>query len=108
MANTLWVQARPSETTTRKVVLSEYDPAHPGTHEAWIVAYEEPRVDADGNAVEPANPPIEVGDTPAVRARIADKSLVEVRGPSAQLKVDTGESTPRAVSEKDAKKAENR
>lgn len=100
MANTLWVQARPGkdnaskEDNTRKVILSEFDPAHPGTHEVWIVAYEDPRVDSEGNRVEPANPPVEVGDTPLVRQRIADKDLIEVRAPAVEAKKPSGKPKP--------------
>jgi hypothetical protein len=79
MANTLWVQAVPGD---RKVIVSEYDESHPGNHEAWIVAYEDPRFDADGNPVEPANAPVEVGDTPLIRQRIAEKVLQEVSSPA--------------------------
>jgi hypothetical protein len=82
MAKTLWVQANPTEANTRKVILSEADEAHPGTHEVWIVAYEDPRFDADGNPVKPANPPIEVGDTPGVRAALNAKDLIEVSAPA--------------------------
>jgi len=87
MANkTLWVQANPTPENTRKVVLSEADEAHPvnenGLHEVWIVAYEDPRRDADGNLIEPANPPVEVGDTPGVRQRLLEKALIEVSAPT--------------------------
>lgn len=82
MAKTLWVQAVPRPENLRKVVLSEADAAHPtSTHEVFIVAYEDPRMDADGHPVEPANPPIEVGDTPGVRGRIAAGDLIEVSAP---------------------------
>jgi hypothetical protein len=83
MANTIWVRAN---RTDRKVILSEYDELHPtDTHEIWIVGYEDPRFDADGNQIE-ANPPIEVGDTAGVRQAIADKDLVLVDGPGAGLR----------------------
>lgn len=83
MANTIWVQAL---TRDRKVILSEADQAHPTpNHEIWIVGYEEPRFDADGVAIEPANPPIEVGDTPGVRKCIGDQTLALVEhGPMAR------------------------
>lgn len=85
MAKTLWVQANPNENNLRKVVLSEVDDAHPTpTHEVWIVAYEDPRVDSEGNPVEPANPPVEVGDTPGVRAALQSQDLVEVSAPMAR------------------------
>jgi hypothetical protein len=84
MAKTLWVRAVPTEANTRKVILSEADEAHPGTHEVWIVAYEDPRFDADGNPVEPANPQVQVGDTPGVRKAIMDGDLVEVDAPMAR------------------------
>jgi hypothetical protein len=77
--NTIWVQAL---THDRKVIASEYDEAHPTpNHEIYIVGYEDPRFDADGNAIEPANPPIEVGDTALIRQRIAEKVLAVVDGP---------------------------
>lgn len=83
MAKTLWVKANPKPENLRKVILSEADEAHPGTHEVWLVAYEEPRVNADGDPVEPANPPTQVGDTPGVRAALASGDLVEVDAPKA-------------------------
>ena len=82
MANTIWVEAL---TRDRKVILSEADESHPTpNHEIWIVGYEDPRFDADGNPIVPANPPLEVGDTPGVRACIADKTLAIVSGPMAE------------------------
>lgn len=91
MANTLWVKAN---RTDRKVIVSEYNDLHPtDNHEVFIVGYEDPRVDADGNAVAPANPPIEVGDTPLVRQRIAEKDLVEVGKPAAEPKAEPAKGT---------------
>jgi hypothetical protein len=82
MPKTLWVQANPTKTNIRKVILSEADPSHPTpNHELWIVAYEDPRFDADGNPVEPANPPIRVGDTPGVRAALQAGDLIEADAP---------------------------
>ena len=82
MANTIWVQAL---TRDRKVIVSEADPLHPTpNHEIWIVGYEDPRIDADGNPIEPANPPIEVGDTPLVRRAIGDQLLAIVDKPLAR------------------------
>lgn len=79
---TIWVQAL---TRDRKVILSEYDESHPTpNHEIWIVGYEDPRVDADGNAIEPANPPIEVGDTPGVRLAISQQLLAIADAPMAR------------------------
>lgn len=81
-SNTIWVQAL---TRDRKVIVSEYDESHPTpNHEIYIVGYEDPRFDADGNAIEPANPAIEVGDTPLVRQRIAEQTLAIVSGPMAR------------------------
>lgn len=97
MAKTLWVQANRFD---RKVILSEADQSHPGTHEIFIVGYEDPRFDADGNPVIPANPAIEVGDTPGVRQRIAEKDLIEVSGPSrltAQPRIQTVASPTEAL-----------
>ena len=95
MAKTLWVQAVPTETNMRKVVLSEADEAHPTpNHEIWIVAYEDPREDSEGNPVTPANPPIHVGDTPGVRAALASGDLVEVERTAAKAE----ESAPGAKS----------
>lgn len=77
---TIWVQAL---TTDRKVILSEYDPAHPGDrHEAWIVGY--PDRNEDSGEPRTGNVPIEVGDTALVRQRIAEKVLVEVASPMAK------------------------
>lgn len=84
--STIWVQAQRHD---RKVIVSEYDEQHPtANHEIYIVGYEDPRYDADGNEVTPANPAIEVGDTPGVRQRIAEGDLKIVSGPqtSAQLR----------------------
>lgn len=82
MANTIWVQAL---TRDRKVLVSEYDDQHPTpNHEIFIVGYEDPRFDADGKEIVPANPPIEVGDTGLVRQRIAEKVLVQVDAPMAR------------------------
>jgi hypothetical protein len=82
MANTIWVQANRFD---RKVILSEADEQHPTpNHEVYIVGYEDPRYDADGNQIE-ANPAIEVGDTPGVRQRIAEGDLKIVSGPQARL-----------------------
>lgn len=73
---TIWVQAL---TRDRKVILNEIDESHPTpNHELWIVGYEDPRFDADGDAIEPANPPIEVGDTPGVRLAISQQLLAIV------------------------------
>lgn len=82
---TLWVQAL---TRDRKVILSEVDEQHPTpNHEIWLVGYEEPRFDADGNEIVPANPAIEVGDTPGVRKCIADQTLALVSGPGSRLAI---------------------
>jgi hypothetical protein len=82
MASTIRVRAL---TRDRKVVLSEYDESHPTpNHEIWIVGYEEPRFDADGNEVVPSNAVIEVGDTPGVRQCISEKTLEIVNGGSQQ------------------------
>ena len=88
MAKTLWVKANPTPENTRKVILSEADAAHPGNHEIWIVAYEEPRFDADGNPVEPANPPVQVGETPGVRAALASGDLIEGDAPARPAKAE--------------------
>lgn len=78
--STIWVQAQRHD---RKVIVSEYDEQHPtANHEIYIVGYEDPRYDADGNEVTPANPAIEVGDTAGVRQRIAEGDLKVVSGPS--------------------------
>lgn len=82
MVNTIWVQAL---TRDRKVILSEADELHPTpNHEIWLVGYEDPRFDADGKEIVPANPPIEVGDTPGVRHAISDKLLAIVDAPTAR------------------------
>jgi len=82
MPNTIWVQAL---TRDRKVILSEADERHPTpNHEIWLVGYEEPRFDADGVEITPANPPIEVGDTPGVRRAISDQLLAVVDAPMAR------------------------
>lgn len=85
---TIWVQAL---TRDRKVILSEADERHPTpNHEIWIVGYEDPRADADGNAIGPANPPIKVGDTPGVRGAMAAGLLAQVEKPMARQQADKG------------------
>lgn len=79
MVKTLWVKAT---TTDRQVILSEYDDAHPGNHEAWIVGY--PDVVTDAGETVIGNVPIEVGDTGLVRQRIAEGTLEEVERPQAK------------------------
>jgi hypothetical protein len=101
MPKTLWVQANRFD---RKVILSEADQAHPGTHEIFIVGYEDPRFDADGNPVIPANPAIEVGDTPSVRQRIAEKDLIEVSAPAAPKITLTAAERERQAAERAAQK----
>lgn len=80
MPNTIWVQAL---TRDRKVILSEASELHPtSNHEIWLVGYEEPRFDADGIEITPANPPTLVGDTPGVRRAISDQLLAIVDAPA--------------------------
>jgi hypothetical protein len=105
MAKLIWVQAQPNESNLRKVVLSDADLAHPtDNHEVWIVAYEDPRFDADGNEIE-ANPPVQVADTPGVRKAILAGDLAEVSAPSKAAKASAAEDEPAAKGStaKDAK-----
>lgn len=93
--STIWVQAL---TRDRKIILSEFDPSHPTpNHEAWIVGYEEPRFDADGEEIVPANPPIEVGDTPLVRKAISDQLLAIVSGPAPKAQLAAAERETQAA-----------
>ena len=88
MAKTLFVQAQPTAANIRKVVLNEA--GHPtATGEAWIVAYEEPRLDGEGRPIEPANPVHEVADTPGVRRAIMAGDLAEVAAPTKAKKAES-------------------